>query len=81
MSWERRSTPRCTALPSGFSNPSSSPQIPPQRKPEPSHEERSKRERPALCGAAREQIPPPPCFALPKEALEAVVYVGPNIET
>ena len=43
--------------------------------------DRSKRERPALCGAAREQIPPPPCLALPKEALEAVVYVGPNIET
>lgn len=56
-------------------------QIPPQRKPEPSHEERNKRERPALCGAAREQVPSLPCLALPKEALEAVVYLGPNIET
>lgn len=58
-----------------------SPQIPSQREPEPSHEERNKRERPAMCGAVREQLPSPPCLALPKEALEAVVYLGPHIET
>ena len=53
----------------------------PQRKPEPSHEERNKRERPAVCGASREQVPLPPCLALPEEALETVVYFGANIET